>query len=55
MTFDQVLWGISYANLTLMSLDTPFYESSDTTEPKGKTAKRVPEAKTVKDLKNFLK
>ena len=55
MTLDQVLWGISYANLTLLSLDTPFYESTATTDTKGKTEKKVKEAKTVDELTKFLK
>ena len=53
MTFEQVLWGISYANLTLISLDTPFYESPDT-DQKGKPIRRVAEAKNLTDMQKFL-
>lgn len=55
MTFENVLWDISFVNLTLMFADAPFYEPDDKGfDEKGKKIKKVAEATTVKELTDFL-
>jgi len=55
LTYNEVLWEMSYVNLMLIFADAPFYEPEDKLDPKGKPIKTVAEAETPEELLNFLK